>query len=373
MPNTEMLNRNTWGEWVRENRPKVASTSPSLRKMMTTEVVKGSVNPATGMEQFTFVASTETVDREGDIIMSDGWDLEAYSRNPVVLFGHDYRSLPVGRAVAVKIEQSQLHVSVDFTPDDVNPDGYRIYKLVQAGFLNAVSVGFRPIKYIWNDEHNGYDFQGQELLELSIVPVPANQEALLAAALGDPLQRGLADMDSDIAKNFSAALAEIMEQALPDDDESDHDGGTTPSETAPLSITCSAADPTDTSGLLVLTSTSSTGDIFPITLNYEVTTGSSPWDVLPPIALTFTEPFELIYQEPKPEEDDMDNETAKALVEAVEALGATVKELTEKVDAFEESLKATEDGDELTQDQITDLVRETVDSVRTATTGQLPD
>src|SRR5437773_9524353 len=51
-------------------------------------------------------ASSDEVDRDGDRIavdgvvagrrFGDGWKLDAFRRNPVLLFGHDYHSLPIG-------------------------------------------------------------------------------------------------------------------------------------------------------------------------------------------------------------------------------------------------------------------------------------
>jgi hypothetical protein len=56
--------------------------------------------------------------------------------------------------------------------------------MVKRGFLRATSVGFRPKrdKYSWNEERGGIDFEEQELLEFSVVPVPSNPEALLSAS-----------------------------------------------------------------------------------------------------------------------------------------------------------------------------------------------
>jgi hypothetical protein len=90
-----------------------------------------------------------------------------------------------------------LRVRVEFTPEEVNPDGFKVHQLVEAGFLRAVSVGFRPLEYTYNAEREGYDFKRAELLEVSVVPVPANQEALIAAGVGGDaarwLRRQLAD------------------------------------------------------------------------------------------------------------------------------------------------------------------------------------
>ena len=48
---------------------------------------------AVDVEQGIFEAmiSTEVVDRDGDIMVATGARTENFMRNPVVLFGHDYR------------------------------------------------------------------------------------------------------------------------------------------------------------------------------------------------------------------------------------------------------------------------------------------
>jgi hypothetical protein len=56
-----------------------------------------------------------------------------------------------------------------------------IFQLVKGGFVNAKSVGMRPVKLEWNEEREGYDFQKQQLLEHSYVPVPANPRTLVVA------------------------------------------------------------------------------------------------------------------------------------------------------------------------------------------------
>jgi phage head maturation protease len=65
-----------------------------------------------------------------------------------------------------------------------------IWRIVDADVLRAMSVGFLPTKapnFIWknNDEETGiitgFEFVGQELLENSVVPVPANPAALAQA------------------------------------------------------------------------------------------------------------------------------------------------------------------------------------------------
>jgi HK97 family phage prohead protease len=129
-----------------------------------------------------YVMSTSTVDRPGDTIAQEGWVLEAYRKNPVLLFGHDYSQPPVGRVKSVAVEGGKLMGrAIEFTPKDLYPFGAMVGEMVRGGWMNACSVGFAPTKYAYNEKRGGLDFLEQELLELSVVPVPANSEALVGA------------------------------------------------------------------------------------------------------------------------------------------------------------------------------------------------
>src|SRR5579871_3442276 len=131
-----------------------------------------------------FVITTDSVDRMGDTIAADGWELGSFLKNPVVLFAHDSHSLPVGRAVAVTHTPNGLKSRVQWVPKDVYPFAGTVREMVKGGFLNATSVGFQPLEYKWAEDKErpgGIDFTKQELLEFSIVPIPANAEALVTA------------------------------------------------------------------------------------------------------------------------------------------------------------------------------------------------
>ncbi len=127
-----------------------------------------------------FTISTNAIDRDMDTIDPAGWDLRAYTKNPVVLWAHDYSSLPIGKAVEVTKDASRLRARAEFAKHDF---ASTVLQLLTDGFLKATSVGFRPLKFTHNTERGGVDFQEQELLEFSIVPVPANPEALIEARL----------------------------------------------------------------------------------------------------------------------------------------------------------------------------------------------
>lgn len=171
------------------NRNRKAATALAVRKQMIAPF-----DPSTGSDKraLRFTISTGTVDREQDRIALAGWDLANFRRNPVVLWGHDSTRLPIGRAFDLRIEGSELKSSVEFIPEDT-PEGGQfaesVYRLARSGFLAATSVGFRPIKWDYTSDKSrgaddwfpGIDFEEQELVELSIVTVPANPEALMDA------------------------------------------------------------------------------------------------------------------------------------------------------------------------------------------------
>lgn len=153
-----------------------------LRKGFALEVK----DPGDGTRTLDFVISTASVDRMGDTIAVDGWDLANFRKNPVVLWAHDSGQMPVAKASNIRIEDDALKATAEFMPDDIDVSGFSraVYLALKGGFLSATSVGFAPTKYAFSQENDrpwGIDFLEQELLEFSIVPVPANQDCLVQA------------------------------------------------------------------------------------------------------------------------------------------------------------------------------------------------
>lgn len=156
-----------------------AGEAPAIRASFDTEI-KADGDSRT----LTFTISTASVDRMGDTIAVDGWKLDTFRKNPVVLFAHDAQSLPVAKATKVWIEQGKLMAAAEFTPPGMARFNDTVFDMLKGGFLNATSVGFSPLKYAFTDDPQrrfGIDFMEQELLEFSVVPVPANAEALIQA------------------------------------------------------------------------------------------------------------------------------------------------------------------------------------------------
>ena len=89
------------------------------------------------------------------------------------------------------VEDGRLMVDVDFEPKEINELAEKVYQKILFGSLKAVSVGFLPV----GDGHWGegeesrkgasptWYYDGQELLEVSVVNIPANPNAVRVKGL----------------------------------------------------------------------------------------------------------------------------------------------------------------------------------------------
>ncbi|HWB15902.1 MAG TPA: HK97 family phage prohead protease [Vicinamibacterales bacterium] len=119
--------------------------------------------------------TTQHEDREGDVLIPEGAILDAYRENPIVLFSHDHYSIPVGRTTSLDVIPGR-GIRADFVWLKNDPDADRVRNAFEQGVLNAASVGFRPLA--WDPlGTGGYRYTKWELLEWSIVSVPANPHA----------------------------------------------------------------------------------------------------------------------------------------------------------------------------------------------------
>lgn len=167
-----------------------------------------------GERQVDHVASTESVDGMGDVIRVAGWDLRRVKTGALpVLYGHDSASLPVGVVKQAKKDRlptgqrallirSEFLKAEDFAGDPAGTRAEAVYNLVSKGLIKGGSVGFIPKKMRWPDSEErealgmdgmGIIFEEQELLEWSITPIPANQDAQKLRSLGRPILKAMVE------------------------------------------------------------------------------------------------------------------------------------------------------------------------------------
>lgn len=190
------------------------------------------------------VASTESWDSHGTKLLAAGWDLDRYTRNPVLLSCHNSHDL---RAVigtcTVEVKGKKLLARMQFLPEGLNDEADLAFALYESGALKGVSVGFAPRdwKEVEEDGRTGRVYTRQELVEVSAVPVPSNADALaralrefgaaqpqkenhmsdqsVAAAVDTDSQAKVAELElrldaAEKARDAAIARAEAAEQVL---------------------------------------------------------------------------------------------------------------------------------------------------------------
>ena len=143
----------------------------------------------TGERRMSFVASDATRDTYHTVLSPEGWQLDRFNRNPVIGYQHELQfsgdpDSVIGKGHAY-MSHGTLMVDIEFEPGDINPMAEKIWKKLEFGTLNAVSVGFLPVRGHWGSKEEGpgreretYYYDEMELLEVSVVNVPANPNAL---------------------------------------------------------------------------------------------------------------------------------------------------------------------------------------------------
>lgn len=123
------------------------------------------------------VASSSVVDRQNEVVDVEGWDLKNFKKAPRLLWAHDHTEPAIGKVTKTWYEGlgKAKRLMFEAVFQDVTEKARAIKQLVQDGFINTFSVGFKPL------EMDGNTIVKQELLEISVVNVPANPEAMLLA------------------------------------------------------------------------------------------------------------------------------------------------------------------------------------------------
>lgn len=158
-----------------------------------------------------FVLSTDAIDSYGEVVVQD-WDLTRYEANPVVLFGHRSWDLPIGHAENVRVEKRKLLARLYFVNEKANPLAEQIWQGIVQQSIRAVSVGFRSkagsakeIDGAWT-----YILTGNELIEVSVVPIGANPEAVALRSKSMNVVRALSGVPANNNAGTSPGKAKPM-------------------------------------------------------------------------------------------------------------------------------------------------------------------
>ena len=162
-------------------------------------------------------ASTNALDRAGDIINPEAWTkggLENYKGNPIILFNHDYNK-PIGRATDLAVTDKGLDISAK-----ISKAAGDITQLVKDGVLGAFSVGFRCKDSEYMTETDGYKIKDAELFEVSVVSVPCNQNATFGLAKSFDSMDDYRKYQSEFLKANSVESADAVKIEQPSEEKS---------------------------------------------------------------------------------------------------------------------------------------------------------
>lgn len=194
----------------------------------------------TGDNEYSFIMSDETIDRDGEIIKVDGWDLKNYKKNSILLWGHNHSVPGIGVVGSVVIEDGKLIAKrVRFASPGVYLLADTVRGLVDDGILKATSVGYLPKEREYPQQNDDKGTKKpkarvitskQELYELSIINVGSNPNAL----------RELKSVERSAEKGFTGDPAQYLDDIFEKEEDFELDEKPYPNEHA-----CRLRDPND--------------------------------------------------------------------------------------------------------------------------------
>lgn len=127
-------------------------------------------------------ASTVDVDRSGDVVPASVWKagMENYLKNPIILCQHNHDE-PIGRMVEHRMDARGLYIKARISA------AAEVFSLIKDEVLTAFSIGFRILDAEYNSAAEVFVVKELELIEISVVSVPCNQNTLfnLSKAFSD--------------------------------------------------------------------------------------------------------------------------------------------------------------------------------------------
>lgn len=165
-----------------------------------------------------FVASRQEVNRDGEVILTQGISTANYRKNPVLLARHDH-TFNLGKVDALAVERvdgaDALIGMATVLPPGVSPEADQAYQMILAGALNGVSIGFLPLE---TDEkpilpgQKGRTFRKVDLLEISVVSLPSCPSCVIVEKAwrnGDLIEVDEADLKAAIRAVVKNSVLEL--------------------------------------------------------------------------------------------------------------------------------------------------------------------
>lgn len=121
------------------------------------------------------VATTPVQARDGDIL-----EVEGISFKLPIPFMYRHRE-PLGNVTNAKVTKDGITVRVQVGAAGISQSVDEYWNLISSGLVRGLSIAWRTIAEMWDQELGGYRIMKSEWLELSAVPVPADPNATITS------------------------------------------------------------------------------------------------------------------------------------------------------------------------------------------------
>jgi len=169
---------------------------------------------------YTFVMTEEKVDRDGEVVVLDGLDINEFLKNPQLFYNHESRSYPIGLVKSIRREGNKL--IGDIWLNQITEESKIVKQLIDAGNLKTGSIGFSVTDATWNDKDGVYYLTKSELYEFSICNIPSNTGSVRIKA-GAVLNQNNKKSINNVIETLNTAmidLQKILDEANSDTEDS---------------------------------------------------------------------------------------------------------------------------------------------------------
>ena len=170
----------------------------------------------------TAIISSDAIDRDDEVLLPKGAELEHFRKNPVVLWSHNSSIPPIGKALWIEKKRNKIIAKVKFATTELAEEVWQLFK---GGFLKAFSVGFMPIipgrAPLPAELKRNPDladarriFPEWEMLEFSPVSIPSNRDALVMAIKSGGFEHVAKDFDIEVDFGTEKEIKDIGGEEL---------------------------------------------------------------------------------------------------------------------------------------------------------------
>lgn len=128
------------------------------------------------------MGNTSIPDRGNELMPKECWDLRNYMLNPIVLFNHNYDKA-IGVCTVIEARDEGLYFQATIgdpaAGHEMTDDQTKARSLLAQKILRSLSVGFIAKQYKIDEKTGLLTYTDVELLEISVVSIPMQQNSQL--------------------------------------------------------------------------------------------------------------------------------------------------------------------------------------------------